>query len=151
MESFYERNKFKVWIVIFIVIVTSISVASLVLAVEPKKPYSESLYSDVLNPATFKYPGTGKHELLYSFSLIPGQTQKSGFFTVVMTGPSAIPLITFDVRDQLNNSIIANSPKVGKTTIVEFRGNDNSSRIDLYINPGASAIKLTSLNITLDR
>lgn len=151
MESFYERNKFKVWVVIFIVIIASISVASLVIAVEPKKPYSESLYSDVLNPATFKYSNTGKHEILYSFNLIPGQTQKSGFFTVVMTGSFDIPLITFEVRDQLNNSIIANSPKVGKTTIVEFRGNDNTSRIDLYINTGASGIKLTSLNITLDR
>ena len=113
--------------------------------------YSESLYSDVLNPATFKYTSTGKHELLYSFSLIPGQAQKSGFFTVLTRGSFDIPLITFDVKDQLNRSIIANSPKVGKTTIVKFSGLSDSSKIDLYINPGASGIKLTSLNITLDR
>ena len=133
-KSFYDRNKFKIWIVVFLLVVAGISVASLVLVTEPKKPYTESLYSDVLNPATFKYPSTGNHELLYSYPLNSGQGNKSGFFTVVMTGSFDIPIT-----------------RVGKTTIIKFNGKPDTSTINLYINPGASGIQLTSINITLDR
>ena len=150
-KSFYDRNKFKIWIVVFLLVVAGISVASLVLVTEPKKPYTESLYSDVLNPATFKYPSTGNHELLYSYPLNSGQGNKSGFFTVVMTGSFDIPNISFDVRDQSNTSIISNPTRVGKTTIIKFNGKPDSTTINLYINPGASGIQLTSINITLDR
>ncbi len=150
-KTFYEKNKFKIWIVIFLVIIGSISIASLVIATEPKKAYTESLYSDVLNPATFTHPGTGNHEILYSYPLNAGQGSNSGFFTVVMDGAFDVPVITFEVRDQLDRSIISNSPKIGKTTTVNFKGREDTTIVNLYINPGSPGIQLTSLSITLDR
>tara|TARA_A100001015_G_C14784280_1_gene630437 strand:- start:372 stop:839 length:468 start_codon:yes stop_codon:yes gene_type:complete len=150
-ETFYEKNKFKIWVVVFLVIIGSISIASLVISTEPKKAYTESLYSDVLNPATFKHPSTGNHEILYSYPLNAGQGNNSGFFTIVMDGAFDVPLITFEVRDQLDRSIISNSPKIGKTTTVNFKGREDTTIVNLYINPGSPGIQLTSLSITLDR
>lgn len=156
MDTFYERNKFKIWTILFLVIVGSISIASLVLVTDSKKTYTESLYSDVLNPATFKHTSAGNQELLYSYSLgsylfNSGRSNNTGFFTIVMTGPFDIPSITFDVRDQLDRSIISNSPVVGKTTIVKFTPKSDTTTIQLFINPVSPGIQLTNLSITLDR
>ena len=151
-KSFYEKNKFKIWIIVFLVMIGSISIASLIIATEPKKPYTESLYSDVLNPATFKRNSADNHEILYSYPLNAGQGSNSGFFTIIMDGAFDVPTISFDVKDQLGRPLIVNGPpRIGKTTTVEFKGKEDSTVIDFYINPGSSGIELTSLSITLNR
>tara|TARA_R110002096_G_scaffold420792_1_gene626104 strand:- start:179 stop:649 length:471 start_codon:yes stop_codon:yes gene_type:complete len=151
-ETFYERNKFKIWFLVFLAIIGAIAIAALVIAERKQKPYTESLYSDVLNPATFKQSAANIHQTLYSYPLSAGQgTNNSGFFTIVMDGPHDIPPITFDVTDHLDRSILVKPTRVGKTTIIRFNKKDDSTMINLHINPRSNGIILTSLSITLDR
>jgi len=147
-ESFFM--KYKWWIFgILMALVLSLSIASIVLSTEPEKPYTESLYSDVLNPATLKK--TDKLELLYSYTLNSGQGDNSGFFTIVVDGKFDFPNMTFDVQDQDGRSIISNDPVVGKTTTVNFSGRSDTTIINLYIYPTREDIKLKSLTINLNR
>ena len=151
-ETFYERNKFKIWFLVFLVVIGSIAIAALVIAERKQKPYTESLYSDVLNPATFKQSAGNTHQILYSYPVSAGQgNSNSGFFTIVMDGAHDIPPITFDVTDNLDRSILIKPTRVGKTTIIKFNKRDDSTMINLQINPRSSGIVLTSLSITLDR
>ena len=150
-SSFFERHKFKIIFSVTLTIVTAIAIAALVIATEPEKTYNESLYSNVLNPATLKQGS--KLELLYSYPLNSGQGSKSGFFTIVSvdTQGSPFPNITFDVQDQEGRSIIGPAPTVGKTTRVEFKGRDDTTTINLYVLPATGTIQLSSLTISLHR
>lgn len=148
--NFLERNKFTI-LSVFVAIIGVISIAALSISLEPKKSYTESLYSDVLNPATLKSTGSDNNELLYSYPLNAGQGSNKGFFTMVMTGGFDIPSITFDVQDQSGRSIISNNPVVGKTTYINFTGRDDTVLINLLINAKTSNISLSSLAITLER
>ncbi len=150
-SSFFERHKFKIIFSATLTIVAAISIAALVITTEPEKPYNESLYSNVLNPATLKQGN--KLELLYSYPLNSGQGGKSGFFTIVTTDAqgSSFPNITFDVQDQNGKSIMGPKPVVGKTTRIDFKGIDDTTIINLYVLPATGTIQLSSLTINLHR
>jgi len=150
-SSFFKENKFKFIFSVILVIVGSIAIAALVVATEPKKPYTESLYSNVLNPATMKQ--TNKLELLYSYPLNSGQGSNSGFFTIVTVDGSGSPFpnITFDVQDQEGRSIVSDKPVVGKTTKIHFKGREDTTIVNLYILPATGTVGLSSLTINLDR
>ena len=149
--SFYQKYKYPIFIFLVILTITAIILSSVSLSEShnSNKMYTETLYSDVLNPASFK--SSTKLELLYSYPLNSGRGTNNGFFTMVMDGPFDIPNITFDVQDQDGRSIISNDPVVGKTTMINFSGRDDTEVINLHIFPKDSKIKLKNLTINLNK
>ena len=140
----------KNWILYFVITINLIiGIVSIVYATKSEKPYTESLYSDALNEATFKI--MSKEELLYSYSLASGQGNSSGMFAVTVTSTSDIPSITFDVKDQLDRSLVSQKILVGKITKIHFTGKEGTTAINLYARAKTDNINLTNISVSLNR
>jgi hypothetical protein len=146
METNSKRNSILTVTNIIVFTALVLSVAALVLS-SGTKNYTETLFSSNLNDATLKQASS--LQLLYSYPLNSGDGGKSGFFTVVLDGPSAVPNISFEVRDQLDRKITTGTTTPGKITRVHFQGEDNSTAVNLYILPRSGNIVLESLTINL--
>ena len=144
------KNLKKHWALYFFIIISlTLGSVGVYYATKPEKPYTESLYSDALSEATFKI--LPKEELLYSYSLASGQGSSSGMFAVVVTSTSDIPSITFDVKDQLDRSLVSQRILVGKITRIHFTGKEGTTALNLYAHAKGGNINLTNISVSLNR
>lgn len=138
------------WLHLFVfLVILPIAVSSLVISLQPKKNYTESLYNTTLNDATLT--STTKNELLYSYPINSGNGTNNGFFTIVVDGPFDIPNISYGVEDQLGRNILSKPPRVGKITIIEFEGKPDTTIANLMIFPKTNNIQLKSITVNLKR